>query len=161
MIEDEREELPLAEATRNILEECRMVLPGIQALFGFQLIAVINQGFDQKLDAQLQRLHLASTLLVAVAVALVMAPAAYHRQAGLKEVTGEFILVASRLLLWSMVPLMIGVSLEFYVVASVILEVPAVALVMAGLLLLLFSVLWFVLPRSRLLRKLARWSPRQ
>jgi len=29
----------------HLLEECRMVLPGIQALFGFQLIAVFNQPF--------------------------------------------------------------------------------------------------------------------
>jgi hypothetical protein len=32
----------LEEETRTIIEEARMVLPGIQALFGFQLIAVFN-----------------------------------------------------------------------------------------------------------------------
>jgi hypothetical protein len=31
-----KEELSLDSAARHILEECRMVLPGIQALFGFQ-----------------------------------------------------------------------------------------------------------------------------
>jgi hypothetical protein len=29
------------------IEECRIVLPGIQALFGFQLIAGFNQGFGR------------------------------------------------------------------------------------------------------------------
>jgi hypothetical protein len=30
---------------RDAIEEARMVLPGIQALFGFQLIAVFNERF--------------------------------------------------------------------------------------------------------------------
>jgi len=41
----EREELPLSKAVSLMLDECRMVLPGLQALFGFQLIAVFNSGF--------------------------------------------------------------------------------------------------------------------
>ena len=45
-----KEQLSLDSAVRHILEECRMVLPGIQALFGFQLIAVFNEGFAQKLS---------------------------------------------------------------------------------------------------------------
>ena len=32
----------LEEETRTTIEEARMVLPGIQAFFGFQLIAVFN-----------------------------------------------------------------------------------------------------------------------
>ena len=46
-----------------------MVLPGIQALFGFQLIAGFNQGFNQ-LPVPEQHLHYASLVLVAVAIAL-------------------------------------------------------------------------------------------
>src|SRR5438445_33623 len=44
------EDLSLDAAASHLLEECRMVLPGIQALFGFQLIAVFNQGFGEKLS---------------------------------------------------------------------------------------------------------------
>src|SRR4051794_7658519 len=78
--EPEREKLPLAKAAQYLLEECRTVLPGIQALFGFQLIAVFNQGFSQKLSAGEQRLHLLAMTLVAIAIALIMSPAAHHRQ---------------------------------------------------------------------------------
>ena len=35
-----------------------MVLPGIQALFGFQLMAVFSPGFWERLDSSEQRLHL-------------------------------------------------------------------------------------------------------
>ncbi|MBY0547733.1 MAG: hypothetical protein K2W95_10590 [Candidatus Obscuribacterales bacterium] len=38
-------ELPLADAVMQSLEEARMV-PGTQALFGFQFMAVFNQPFE-------------------------------------------------------------------------------------------------------------------
>ena len=68
-----------------------MVLPGIQALFGFQLIVVFSASFGERLSGGEQQLHLAATFLIAVAVALIMAPAAYHRQSGPREVTETFV----------------------------------------------------------------------
>ncbi len=61
----EKEKLPLSKAVEFVLDECRMVLPGIQALLGFQLIVVFNPGFDQKLTAFDQRLHLLAIGLIA------------------------------------------------------------------------------------------------
>ena len=72
MNQPRREALPLPAAVTHLLEECRMVLPGIQALFGFQLIAVFNQGFSEKLSVTEQRLHWLAFGLVAIAIALVM-----------------------------------------------------------------------------------------
>ena len=37
-----RQELSLDAAASHLLEECRTVVPGMQALFGFQLIAVFS-----------------------------------------------------------------------------------------------------------------------
>src|SRR5881396_182251 len=93
-----KEPVGLDSAATHLLEECRTVLPGIQALFGFQLIAVFNQGFSQKLTTGEQRLHLVAMTLVAVAIALIMSPAAHHRQTGPEEVSRMFIRLASRLL---------------------------------------------------------------
>ncbi len=42
---DQRESL--ADETRTILEEARMVLPGIHAPFGCQLVAVFNARFTE------------------------------------------------------------------------------------------------------------------
>jgi hypothetical protein len=39
------EEESLKDALQQTLDEARMVLPGVQALFGFQLIAVFSDGF--------------------------------------------------------------------------------------------------------------------
>jgi hypothetical protein len=142
-----REQVSLDSAATHILEECRMVLPGIQALFGFQLIAVFNDGFAQKLSAGQQSLHLAAIVLVVVAVALVMTPAALHRQTQPTEVSERFIWVASRLLLASMLPLVLGLCFEVYVVSMVVAGSAAVAFALAALTAALFGALWIALPR--------------
>src|SRR5438477_5579798 len=99
-----KEEISLDAAAAHLLEECRMVLPGIQALFGFQLIAVFNQGFGEKLSEPQQVMHLGAIILVAIAIALVMAPAALHRQSEPREVSERFVWLSSNLLLASMYP---------------------------------------------------------
>ena len=125
-----------------------MVLPGIQALFGFQLIVVFSDGFSKKLSAGEQRMHLIAIGLVACAIALIMAPAAYHRQTGSEHVTSRFIRLASRLLLASMVPLAVAICIEFYLVGHVIYPGPVMRVV-ASVLFALIVILWFVMPRIR------------
>jgi hypothetical protein len=156
MKEAAKEVLPLSEAVTHLLEECRMVLPGIQALFGFQLIAVFNSTFREKLTAPEQRFHLAAIGLVAIAVALVMAPAALHRQTNPQAATQDFITIAGRLLLLSMFPLMLGISFDFYLIARLILNNTLLSLLLSTLLLGLFSTLWFLFPRLPFLQKIVR-----
>src|SRR4029078_3710837 len=74
------EPLSLDKAAEQLLEECRLVRPGVHALFGFQLVAVFNAGFSEKLSRAEQHAHLAAILCVVVAIALLMAPAAIHRR---------------------------------------------------------------------------------
>ena len=57
-----------------------MVLPGTQALFGFQLIAIFNSTFKE-LSFSWQLVHLIALFFCATAMALTMTPAAYHRMA--------------------------------------------------------------------------------
>jgi succinate dehydrogenase hydrophobic anchor subunit len=144
----ESEEVGLEQSAEYLLEEARMVLPGIQALFGFQLVAVFNAGFDQKLTEGDRRLHLVATALVAVAIALIMTPAAYHRQTGTRRVTADFIRLSSRLLVASLVSLAVALCLEFFLVAAII---AGRGLAIGGALglLLVFAALWFGLPRAR------------
>jgi hypothetical protein len=52
-----------------------MVLPGIQALFGFQLVAVFNQRFTE-LSNFVQLTHFAALMLTAQAILFVLTPAA-------------------------------------------------------------------------------------
>ena len=142
-----KEEISLDSAAAHVLEECRMVLPGIQALFGFQLIAVFNQGFDEKLSHAAQVLHLVAIVLTTLSMALVMTPAALHRQAEPKEVSERFLWMASNMVLAGMFPLALAVGLDAYVVASIVLDKHWVAALLAVVLMAVFAVLWLVLPR--------------
>ena len=142
-----KEPIKLDSAARHLLEECRMVLPGIQALFGFQLIAVFSDGFSQKLPRGGQILHYAAIVLVAVAIALVMAPAAIHRQTSQREVSERFIWLSSRLVLASMAPLSLGLCLEVYLIGVVVLESHAIGAVTAAALFVIFMILWIWVPR--------------
>jgi hypothetical protein len=63
------EPLSLDAAARHLLEECQMVLPGIQALFGFQLVAGLTQRFGEVLTDGDRRLHVAAVLFVVTAAA--------------------------------------------------------------------------------------------
>jgi hypothetical protein len=141
-----KEPIKLDAAARHLLEECRMVLPGIQALFGFQLIAVFNEGFALKLSDPEQRTHLLAIALVGVAVALVMAPAAIHRQTQQREVSERFIWLSSRLVIASMYPLAVALCLDVYLIARVILGSYAASGAIAGALLLVLMALWVVVP---------------
>ena len=150
---EETEDLPLSKTVTYILEECRMVLPGIQALFGFQLIAVFNQRFDL-LGPLEQRLHLAALFLVAVATALVLGPAAYQRHAERERVSRRFVVLATRLLLLSMFPLTAGASLDFYLIAQLVLRNRLVGALLAAILFVFFFTIWFLLPRVRFLQRM-------
>jgi phage shock protein PspC (stress-responsive transcriptional regulator) len=142
-----KEEISLDDAAAHLLEECRMVLPGIQALFGFQMIAVFNQGFGEKLSHAQQLVHLVAIVLTVLAMALVMTPAALHRQAEPTSVSERFLWMASNMVLAGMFPLALAVGLDAYVVASVVLHNEGVAALLAIALLAVFVVLWLVLPR--------------
>jgi hypothetical protein len=141
-----------SDTVTHLLEECRMVLPGIQALFGFQLIAVFNAAFWEKLHWHEQCLHLAAIGLVAISVALVMTPAAYHRQAEPETISKRFISLSTKLLAWSMVPLMFAIALEVYIIGRLILENWIGSLLLSSILVTIFMSLWFILPRFRLFR---------
>jgi hypothetical protein len=146
------QKIPLSEAVTHLLEECRMVLPGIQALFGFQLIVVFNPTFHERLNPIERGFHLTAIGLIIIAIAMVMAPAAYHRQKDPEYISEVFVFIATRLLLYSMFPLMMALGLEFYLVARVVTNRTALSIVLALIVVSIFSTLWFVLPRNRKLQ---------
>ena len=149
-----REPKRLRDEAKMAIEEARMVLPGIQALFGFQLIAVFSDGF-RELAAPERLAHLGSLLLVAVAIALIMTPAAYDRIVDEREFSRRSIRLASRVITGAMVPLTVGLAIEIYVVASLVID-PRFAVAAAVLLALLFALLWFLLPWLRRARSSKR-----
>lgn len=143
---EERERLDLADAASTLVEECRMVLPGVQATFGFQLIVVFQQRFREELTRGEQYLHLAALMLVAVAAAIIMAPAAYHRIHGAREVSDRFIRISSRLLLVALAPLAVGLSLDVFLLGKLVVGAQAVPVAMGAGVFAVMVFMWYVFP---------------
>jgi Family of unknown function (DUF6328) len=112
----------------------------------FQLIAVFNQRFTE-LGGDKQVLHLAAFLLIALATGLIMAPAAYHRQAERGCITRRFVDLASGLLTLSLIPLTLGIVMDAYLIGWLVLRSEAASLWLAGGLFVALLGLWFAMPQ--------------
>jgi hypothetical protein len=135
----------LDQAASHVASEARMLLPGVQTILGFQLMAVFNQRFEQFSHGE-QVLHFAAFLLVALTMGLLMAPAAFHRQAEPRIVTDRFVRLSSMLLTLGMAPFTVGVCLDTYLIGRLILPDATMALTAAGAMFAVLAGLWFVLP---------------
>jgi hypothetical protein len=138
----------LKDAVQFALDEARMILPGVQALFGFQLIAAFNQRFDDVLEGPHRVVFLVALILIACACALVMAPAAYHRQVQRGQVSRHLLDLASRLLAMALFALMIAIACDVYLVAWVVTESFGLSIGLAAICLAIYVVLWHAVPRA-------------
>jgi hypothetical protein len=145
--DEECEDEPLSVTVSHLLEESRMVLPGLQALFGFQLIVVFQPRFHELSEGE-QLLHLLAAGASAVAVASIMTPAAYHRQAEPRSVSPGLVRLATRLLLFGMMPLAFAIAADFYVITQMVVHRAPVSAATATLVLVMFGSLWFGMPRA-------------
>ena len=144
-MEQPPEQNSLKDQMRNIIEEARMVLPGIQALFGFQTVAIFNQRFSE-LPSLAQDLHLLALAMVVVAIGLVMAPAAWHRMVEPHQVSLRTVRLSSRLICWALLPLALGLALDMFVVLCLVTSDYAASTAGAVATLALLLALWFLLP---------------
>jgi hypothetical protein len=113
--EDAVENTPLDQRIVEVLTEARVLLPGAQALLGFQLAIVLMETFERLPEAA-QVVHLVSLGFVALATIVLMAPAAYHRIVESGRDTERLHEFASRMLLLALGLLGPGFSGDLYVV---------------------------------------------
>jgi len=99
----------------NILQEMRVVLPGTQALLGFQLVAIFSDSYG-KLPDSFKAVHLGSLLLVCLSIMLLMTPAAYHRIVNQGRDSESFHQFATFMLLAAMAALALGLCSDLIVV---------------------------------------------
>ena len=126
----------------QVLTEARVVLPGAQALLGFQFTAMLMDAFA-KLPRTSQYVHLVSLGLIAATIVLLMAPAAFHRIVERGQDTERLHRFASAMVLGALVPLAFGIAGDCYVVLAKVLDSTSVALTLAGVSLIFFFGLWF------------------
>jgi hypothetical protein len=124
------------------LTEVRVVLPGAQALLGFQAAIMFTDAFAH-LSSPLKYAHLASLLDIVLTVILLMTPAAYHRIGEQGRLSPHLHRLIARMLLTAMAALALGISLELYVVAHKITQSHPLSTTIAALTLATFYTLWF------------------
>lgn len=139
------EKVPLAKQIDHMLTEARTILPGAQALLGFQLVVVLTKSFAELPDAA-KYLHASALGLVALAVILLMMPAAYHRIVYAGEDSATFLRLGSRLVTAATVPLAFGLAADTIVTIEKMLGSQIAGLAGGLLVLILLIGLWYVYP---------------
>lgn len=147
MVNVEEQSLELKDQLRHTLEEARILLPGIQALFGFQLIAVFQTTFFKLLSPDEQKLHLLAVALGALAAAVTIAPASLHRRAEPHRASARLLRTATWLLTFATWPLALSIALDFGLLSRIVLKNALLSWTLATLLFAGYVGLWVVLPR--------------
>jgi hypothetical protein len=130
---------------RNLIEEARVILPGLQALFGFQTIAVFNDRFDE-LAGYAKVCHLLGLAMVIISVAMTMTPATYYRARN-GNATPVMARISSRMIRGAMAPLAVGLGLDMFTVIDVATGNVPISIGAGAATFVLLAYLWFVLPR--------------
>ncbi len=126
-----------------ILQEIRIILPGTQALLGFQFVAFFNASFKD-LSEGLQIYHLINLLLTTLCAILLIAPVAYQEILSNGRNTERWLRFTSRCLTLSMVCLLLGLSGDIFIAGTMLRSGPAALPYIAAIgTLLAGSSLWF------------------
>ena len=128
----------------ELLQELRIVLPGVQILFAFLLTVPFAQRFTELTGLQ-RNVFFATLLCTAAATALLIAPSAHHRMLFRQGAREHRLRVGNLLTIFGLiflVPAMVGVIFVITDLMFGLMGAVAVTVLMA----LVFGLLWFALP---------------
>jgi Family of unknown function (DUF6328) len=128
----------------ELLQELRVVIPGVQVLLAFLLTAPFQQRFAD-LPGSMRNAFFASIACATLATAFLIAPSAHHR---LRWRTGEkerLVLIGNRMAIAGTVFLAAAIVLALYVITDVLFTTN-LAVLTAIAAVLVFGVLWYVVP---------------
>jgi hypothetical protein len=143
--EKSRSAASLHEKIEYLLTEARVVLPGAQALLGFQFIVTLTRAFEA-LPESVRLVHFGALCCVVVTVLLLITPAAVHRIAFAGEDDARFLRIGSGIVTTALVPLAIGIAGDIGIAAYKLFERELVAAAAGGLTLMLLLTLWYFVP---------------
>jgi hypothetical protein len=146
--EHERQAREIAE----LLQELRVMLPGVQVLFAFLLTVPFSVRFESVTPLQ-QIVFFGTLVCTALSAGLLLAPSAHHRLLWRKHAREHRLRVANRLAIAGMVLLVVAMVGVMFVITDIIFGSTAAAgatAVISGF----FLYVWFVMPiRYRLKEK--------
>jgi hypothetical protein len=138
----------------ELLNELRVVLPGVQVLFAFLLTVPFSQGFQTM--TQLQRnVYYVAFLCATAATILLISPTSYHRIMFRKGDKEQMIRTSNGLALAGTVFIALAMSSAVFVITDRLFA-PTVGAVAAGISALVFVLLWYGLPLYRRARRSGR-----
>ena len=144
MVDGESKGERLDRELMELLQELRVMLPGVQVLLAFLLTAPFQQRFAS-LPGSLRNAFFAAIVCATLATVLLIAPSAHHRlrwRAGEKE---RILRIGNQMALWGTVFLAAAIVLALYVVTNVLFT-SELALATAVAAVLVFVGIWYVLP---------------
>jgi hypothetical protein len=134
----------LARNISDLLQELRVALAGVQILFGFLLSIVFTDAYRRASGIQ-HDAHLIAVLFAVISVALMTAPAAWHRLLFRQGQRPEILRVSNRFAIAGLGCLAIAMSSTVFLLADVVLgDWPAI--LACALTVVCFGTLWFALP---------------
>ena len=136
---------PLDVCIDRMLTEARVILPGVQALLGFQLSMVMTRAFET-LPAVSKTVHAAALGAICLAMILLMTPAAYRRLIGDGANGADVLKTGSTLVTAATIPLALGLSLDTYVVIAHLAGSSALGFAAAAGIFILVTGLWLAFP---------------
>jgi hypothetical protein len=135
----------------ELLNELRVVLPGVQVLFAFLLTVPFTNRFERITETQ-EQVFFVTFILAMVATGLLIAPSAYHRLRWRQHDKEQILVTSNRLAISGTVVLALALGGAVYLVTDLIFEsVAAVGFVTAATLAFLFW-FWYGLPLVRRIR---------
>jgi hypothetical protein len=136
---------PLTTQVDQLLTEARVIIPGAQALLGFQFAVTMTRAFEQ-LPPSAKLAHTTALLCVTLAVVLLMTPASLHRLSFRGEDTPAFVTIGSVFVIAAPAPLTVGIALDTYVASRRSLDSDFGAIFAATLTTLVLVGLWYIYP---------------
>ena len=148
---EESEHERLVRELAELLQELRVVLPGVQVLLAFLLTVPFSARFESV--SQLQQMVFFGTLVcTAVSTGLLMAPSAHHRLLWRQQAREHRLQMANRLTIAGIVLLIPGIVGAMFVISDMLFGSVAAATTTATISLFLVYV-WFVMPLWYLLKE--------
>jgi hypothetical protein len=129
----------------QMLTEARVILPGVQAMLGFQLIVVMTQAFD-RLQPEYQYLHFFGLAMSGLSVVLLIAPAAVHRLAFSGDDSSRFHQIGAALVTAALIPLSLAIAAEFCIAAWKISATVWISTAAGAITLCFLLTVWYAIP---------------
>jgi hypothetical protein len=139
----------------ELLNELRVVMPGVQVLFGFLLTVPFQQGFHD-IDAFQRDVYFATLLLTAAAAAFLMGPSAFHRLTFRERQKPYLVELGTRQVIVGMALLALAMNGAVLLLTDILFTATTVIIVVTAST-ALFAWLWFGLALVRRARGTTDW----